>query len=255
MRKKIKIFLAIIIILLAIAKMSVAGAIYIYPPIVENDVVQINSKNIIKLTNDYRTSLGLNPLKEDPRLDQAAVNKARDILTGGFFDHTSPEGKKFSDWIKDVDYKYFYVGENLAIDFQDDDSVFQAWIDSPEHYDNIVKTQYQEIGVSAVKGKMGKRPTIVVVQLFGSRVLGTNSSVDDQSYVPSSAAQNYFYETPAWQKLFSLEKLQKSDIALNYLLTVTLTIFFFIYERRKLKNQINIKQPIINRYQANAFRE
>lgn len=257
MRHKLKIVFAIVIIILVAAKISTATAIYFYPPIIEDADMGIDAKDIIRLTNDYRISQGLKPLKENPRLDQAAINKARDILTKGYFDHTSPDGKKFSDWIKEVNYKYFYVGENLAIDFQNNDDVFDAWLNSPEHQENIIKPQYQEIGVSAVKGKIGKRPTIVVVQLFGSRVLGAEAESNADNYYPSStnSAGDYFYKTPLWQQMFSLENLRALDILLNYLLTIALAFFFFTYQRRLLKNQINTKQPIINRYQANVFRE
>lgn len=256
MRNKLKILFAVIIVALIVAKIFISAAINFYPPIIENEKVSIDAKNIIKLTNEYRNDLGLGILKENPRLDQAAINKARDILINGYFDHTSPEGKKFSEWIKDVNYKYFYVGENLAIDFENDDDVFNAWLKSPEHEENISKPQYQEIGVAAVKGKINKRQTIVVVQLFGSRVLGTGISPDDDKInTPIGSANNYFYETPWWQKTFNLERLENLNILVNYLLTISLAFFFFTYERKKIKKAINIKQPIINRYQANVFRE
>lgn len=256
MRNTLKIVFAFIIVILIIAKLLVSAAIHFYPPIIENEKISIDARNIIKLTNEYRAGLGLEMLKENPRLDQAAINKAKDILINGYFEHTSPEGKKFSDWIKEVNYKYFYVGENLAIDFETDDDVFYAWLKSPEHEENISKPQYQEIGVAAVKGKINKRQTIVVVQLFGSRVLGTGISPDDEKFdTPISSADNYFYETPWWQKIFNLERLENLNILINYLLTISIAFFFFIYERKKIKKAINIKQPIINRYQANTFRE
>jgi hypothetical protein len=108
--------------------------------------------------------------------------------------------------------------------------------------------------VAAVMGRMGKRQTIVVVQLFGSRVLGESDLITEQENI-SPIAQNYFYQEPLWQKYFSLDALRVIDMGSNYLLTLALACFFFSYRKKRDKNQINIKQPIINRYQPNGFRE
>ncbi len=253
MRNKLKLIFATAIIIIVVAKGAVAAAIYFYPPIIENTSVEISTKEIIKLTNDYRIDNGLKPLKENPRLNQAAINKAKDLLTKEYFDHTSPDGKKFSEWIKEVNYKYFFVGENLAIDFKTADDTFKGWLNSPKHKDNILKDQYQEIGVAAVKGKYNKRDTIIIVQLFGSRVLSPTMSADSDIY--SNEINDYFYIQPWWQKTFSLEYLSKTNVSLNYILALFIALFLLLYEPHLTKNHTNINNPIISRYHAKAFKE
>src|SRR3990167_2315391 len=149
-------------------KLILVITIFLYPNISLADNLDVNARELINLTNDYRKSLGLNELKPNARLTQAAVNKAQDLLTKQYFAHTSPANKKFSDWIKEVGYKYFYVGENLAIDFNNNQDLFQAWLNSPSHKENIIKPQYQEIGLAVLEGKYNNQTTVVVVQLFGS---------------------------------------------------------------------------------------
>src|SRR3989344_3203097 len=194
--KKILIVLALIAIT---SKIILVITIFLYPNIITADNIDVNARELISLTNDYRKSLGLNELQPNARLTQAAVNKARDLLNKQYFAHTSPDNKKFSDWIKEVGYKYFYVGENLAIDFNNNQDLFRAWLNSPTHKENIIKPQYQEIGLAVLEGKYNNQTTVVVVQLFGSRVLGENESLGD-IYGPISGFNNDYLKNDIWEK-------------------------------------------------------
>lgn len=157
---------------------------------------QSQAEEIIGLTNQYRINLGLSQLTANPRLTQAAVNKANDILAKQYFSHTSPDGKRFSQWIKDSGYSYFYVGENLAIDFDNSQDLFDAWIKSEGHRKNIERPEFQEIGVASLHGKFKDRATDVVVQLFGARVMGASESSGhgDRQNDPGAplSVDNYF---------------------------------------------------------------
>lgn len=255
MFKMVKKILLIITLCLVVAKIAIGLAIFLYPPLPEDDNLSISPKQLIDMTNNYRRELGLTELKPNARLTQAAYNKANDLLTRQYFDHTSPDGQKFSQWIKDVNYQYFYVGENLAIDFTEEDELFQAWLDSPKHQENIIKPQYQEIGIAALRGKYKNHPTIVVVQLFGTRVLGEQEQAALDYEPLSDLANNYFYQQSWWQKFLSLDKLDQINSWVGYALVISLGIYLAMYKPQKNINQINIKHPIINRYQAKIFRE
>ncbi len=248
--RKIIIFLAIFLIA---SKLLITAGVFLYPKFIKPEPKTISSAKLIEMTNDYRLENGLNALSVNARLTQAAVNKAANLLTEQYFAHTSPEGKRFSQWIKDVNYKYFYVGENLAIDFSDEQSLFLAWLDSPTHKDNIIKPQYQEIGIAALEGKYKNHPTVVVVQLFGTRVLGANEQNADAG--SPSNIDNYFYPETFWQKAVSLNTLNRADKINNYILFVLVGLAIISYSPQKRKSQINIKQPIISRYHAKTFRE
>jgi uncharacterized protein YkwD len=254
MFKIIKKTLLVICLLSLVAKAVFATAIFLYPIIITEDSdINVSSIQLINTTNEYRQTLDLDTLKPNPRLTQAAVNKAYDLLTNQYFEHTSPDGKKFSQWIKDVNYNYFYVGENLAIDFDSNETIFQAWLDSPTHRENIIKPQYQEIGVAVVEGKYKNRQTVVVVQLFGSRVMGNGEPTSDEYEPLEDFTSNYFLEKNFLQKIISLNRLEKLNEWNNYLLIISMGLYLATYTPRKRRR--NIKQPIINRYQAKIFRE
>lgn len=132
----------------------------------------ISANEMIKLTNQTRLKNNLPTLKINYLLTKAAENKAQTIIKNQFFAHDQPGGKKFSDWVKDEDYHYLIVGENLAMGFSSNEAIMNAWLQSPMHKENILKQEYQDIGISVIKGKMNGQETYIIVQYFGK----TNNS-------------------------------------------------------------------------------
>lgn len=131
------------------------------------DLMSQESKRIISLTNDLRVSLQLTPLQENAVLNQAAYNKAQDMLTQQYFAHVGPDGKRVSGWLKNVGYDYLMAGENLAIGFVSADEVVEAWRNSPTHYANLVDPAFQDIGVGMTSGVYNQVDTTLVAQFFG----------------------------------------------------------------------------------------
>lgn len=120
------------------------------------------------LTNKERAHYNLSELQSNPILDEAARLKAEDMATKGYFAHTSPEGKTAWYWLNKVNYEYEYAGENLAINFSDSEDVTQAWMNSPTHRANVVKSSYTEIGTGIATGMFEGRETIFVAQIYAN---------------------------------------------------------------------------------------
>lgn len=127
----------------------------------------ITKSAIISLTNQTRQALGLGTLSESKTLNQAAYLKAKDMIEKNYFNHKSPQGITPWYWFGQAGYTYKYAGENLAIGFFDSTEVYNAWLNSPSHKDNIINANYKETGVAVMSG-FGGNDTVVVVQLFGS---------------------------------------------------------------------------------------
>jgi len=127
----------------------------------------ISRQILLELTNKAREEAGVEPLKENPKLDEAAILKAQDMLAKDYFAHTSPEGVSPWEWFKKAGYFFKAAGENLAIGFFDSEELFQAWLNSKSHRDNILNPNFKEIGLAVVKGEYQGFETFVVVQLFG----------------------------------------------------------------------------------------
>jgi hypothetical protein len=128
----------------------------------------IAPSSVIELTNRARAANGLGTLAENTQLSQAANAKARDMIKNDYFAHTSPSGRDPWYWMKKEGYEYKAAGENLAINFTNAKEEQSAWMKSQTHRANILNTQYQEIGVAVVEGKIDGQNSIVTVQMFGT---------------------------------------------------------------------------------------
>ncbi|MDD3679769.1 MAG: CAP domain-containing protein [Candidatus Shapirobacteria bacterium] len=131
---------------------------------------QISPEKIVELTNQERASLGLEKLKINDHLNEAARRKAADMFALNYWSHNSPTGREPWSFFKEVGYDYLYAGENLARDFFSPEGVVSAWMNSPTHKENLINSRYQEIGVAVVEGELEGLQTTLVVQLFGTPV-------------------------------------------------------------------------------------
>ena len=128
----------------------------------------IDRSLVIELTNKARIEHGQSALVENQKLSEAAAAKARDMIKNDYFAHTSPAGKDPWYWVKQAGYSYKAAGENLAINFDDAKEQQSAWMKSQTHRDNILNSQYREIGVAVVEGKIKGKTSTVTVQIFGT---------------------------------------------------------------------------------------
>jgi uncharacterized protein YkwD len=126
-------------------------------------------ERVLELTNEERAKYNLKPLKLQPNLTDAAMWKAKDMATKGYFAHEDPDGRDFSDRINSFGYKAWgFVGENIAAGQITPEEVVKSWMESPGHRKNILKPQYCEIGIGFVsdsKSEYGQ----YWVQEFGTR--------------------------------------------------------------------------------------
>lgn len=138
----------------------------------------ITPKQVIKLTNDKRVDLGLDPLIFNQSLSEAALAKGQDMFADQYWSHVAPDGLNPWYFIKQAGYKYRLAGENLARDFSNTESMMAAWMASPTHRANIINSRYDEIGIAVIDGSLDGYETTLVVQMFGSQVIaGTQPSL------------------------------------------------------------------------------
>lgn len=123
---------------------------------------------LVDQTNEERVRVGETGLRVSPLLTEAAQAKADDMATKGYFAHTSPTGVSPWYWFDQVNYQYAYAGENLAVNFSDSRRVTDAWMNSLLHRQNILNTNFTEIGIATATGVYKGREAVFVVQLFGT---------------------------------------------------------------------------------------
>lgn len=132
---------------------------------VEDSALSISG--IVSFTNKERTGKQLPALRNNRALNASAQKKLEDMFDQQYFEHESPKGVSVADLIRDQEYQYIVVGENLALgNFGGDQQVVTAWMDSPGHKANIMDPRFQEIGVAVGKGSYKGRQQWIAVQHF-----------------------------------------------------------------------------------------
>lgn len=128
----------------------------------------LTAEGVVNWTNQQRNTNNLPSLTVNSKLSQAAALKVKDMFDKQYFEHISPDNKGPSDLAKKVGYDYIIIGENLALgNFKDDQTLVEAWMNSPGHRANILNNKFLEIGVAVGKGTFEGNQTWLAVQEFG----------------------------------------------------------------------------------------
>ena len=108
----------------------------------------LTPNNILNAVNKERSLRNLVILNTNDKLGTAAQSKATDMITRKYFAHVDPDGHYIWDKIVAAGYSpYAQLGENLAVEFYDTDSLMAAWMNSPTHRANILQEGFRDQGM------------------------------------------------------------------------------------------------------------
>lgn len=113
------------------------------------------------LTED-RNKNGLSALTLDPTLCYLARMKSQDMLSNGYFAHTSPTLGSASEMLKNYGYAFSAVGENIAHHATVVKS-HAALMSSEGHRRNMMGTSWTKVGIGVATDKNGY---VYMTQLF-----------------------------------------------------------------------------------------
>lgn len=197
----------------------------------------INTQDLLAATNQKRAENGLPALVVNESLAQAAAGKAAHMIENHYWAHFAPDGTTPWKFIKNSGYDYTYAGENLAKGFTGSNDVVTAWMNSPSHRENILSSKYNEIGFAILEGKLEDEDTVLVVQMFGSRVAApTPQKISETSELPkpipveTKVLQEQVVKTP----IIDSSATKNVGILLVIFLATILVIDLFIVERKKI---------------------
>lgn len=110
------------------------------------------------LVNRQRTERGLPALRENSLLSAASLEHSRDMVRGGYFEHTSADGRTVGDRLRAIGYTSGFsvsAGENIAYGVgtkATPAAIVQAWMHSPGHRADILRPAFTEIGIGIALG-------------------------------------------------------------------------------------------------------
>lgn len=128
----------------------------------------VSNQQLLLLTNEKRQENGDSALTISDQLSQAAANKATDMFAKNYWAHNAPDGTTPWVFIKSSGYDYIYAGENLARGFTTSSDVITAWMNSPEHKQNMLSQNYKDVGFAVATGTLNGEETVLVVEMLGS---------------------------------------------------------------------------------------
>ncbi len=140
----------------------------------------INKERASTHTCGDRGTFGpIQPLVWNTQLHAAALEHALDLSISNTFSHdgsgtasditgNGTPSKFYERIVRNGYSNYYSVGENIAGGQETLEKVMKAWMASPGHCENIMKSTYTEVGVAIVKNSNDTYP-IYWVQNFGSK--------------------------------------------------------------------------------------
>ncbi len=121
-----------------------------------------SADEVFRLLNDARAQAGVAPLAWSDSLAEVALGHALDMYLNGFVSHVSPTTGTAGDRVRAARIPLTVVGENLAL-AATPRAVHAGFMASDGHRANILRPNFDRVGVAAVQGPLG----LMVVQVFG----------------------------------------------------------------------------------------
>lgn len=97
---------------------------------------------VLELLNEERAAEGLAPLRYNETLASHAQQRAAEIRV--LFGHDRPNGRSFAACLRPFATTF---GENIAYGYPNPEAVMEAWMNSPGHRSNILKSTWNSVGI------------------------------------------------------------------------------------------------------------
>ena len=104
---------------------------------------------LIVLINEARSEKQVAPLASDSSLDLTARLKAEDMAAKNYYGHDPNDGTQWDTIIK-ANRADSFVSENIARCYNSSEEEVEAWRQSPDHYANLMDSQWSKYGTATV---------------------------------------------------------------------------------------------------------
>jgi uncharacterized protein YkwD len=107
---------------------------------------------VLQEVNAARAHAGRPALRLDPRLSQAALLHARDMLARGDLSHRGGDGSDPGLRISRAGYRWRSYRENVGAGYLDARQAMGGWMSSPGHRANVLADDVTEVGIGHAEG-------------------------------------------------------------------------------------------------------
>ncbi len=128
---------------------------------------------IVDMINALRAQRGLAPMQADERMAALARERSQDMMARGYFSHDIPGVGPAAQWALDALPDALETAENLGRSNEANGEVlprlFDAWVASPGHARNLLRPEFNRVGIGLVEiPGPGDSTTKLVTQLFAN---------------------------------------------------------------------------------------
>lgn len=122
---------------------------------------------VLYFINTIRVSNGLGALQANQTLTNIARSRCNDMIANSYFSHYTPDGLNIFNILHKNGVAYVNAGENLGNSSPPSqgtpEAFANAWMASPTHKANILRSVYSKIGIGVIDG--GGRRVVATVFL------------------------------------------------------------------------------------------
>ncbi len=193
----------------------------------------ITTQGLLAATNQVRSSYGTQELELNDTLSEAAKLKAQDMFQQQYWAHVAPDGTEPWQWFDKVGYVYSDAGENLARNFMTSQSIVAAWMNSQTHRDNVLNSEYTQVGFSTASGILDGKQTQITVALYAKPLA-------DQAVAGVSMGSDKIIEAPVGTSVslatrvgYALQTMSPAALTSFLLLTTVAFVAFIAHAYRK----------------------
>jgi uncharacterized protein YkwD len=122
--------------------------------------------DLFNRTNALRAQSGLPPYRMMNRLNAAAQRHSQDMADTGNVSHAGSDSSDVKQRVLDTGYGDWPVGENVFGGVATVDDVWQFWSSDPDHRNELLSTQFRDVGINVAKGNSN---TYYYTMDFGAR--------------------------------------------------------------------------------------
>jgi hypothetical protein len=106
---------------------------------------------MLTLINNLRRSMSRRKLLLNTALRTAIQYHTQDMYNKRYFGHVNKQGKGVGYRVKQQEFRFLTVGENIYRGTGNTNVVFKVWVNSPSHFKNLIDPEYELMGL----GKTG----------------------------------------------------------------------------------------------------
>ncbi len=119
--------------------------------------------NGVLRTNSIRSKASLTIVRPDATLKRLAQEMANEIARTGVMSHKNEAGKGVKERVLDPYPKYSFACENLAAGFDDCKPLFEAWMNSEKHRENLLSDLGNRFGIASARNAAGRRYWVMII--------------------------------------------------------------------------------------------